>query len=250
MIRSALLYVSIFLAVAGLSVGCASQGAPPSPPDPQAQASPAVPLPAPAAAGESGQSSEGSEGEGEGTGNAAGAEGGESGGSPGAGKAGEASDGGASLAESPPSGSAPSDAESQSALDRELASALSAFDRRMEQEQTAAASERRDPALSGQGGFGDESFSGRQGSPGRAPGTAAGGEEPSGGALGATAGGGADAGEDDRVPADMPDGADDDIVARQLREAAMAEDDPELREKLWEEYRKYKTGSDPADGAP
>ena len=37
---------------------------------------------------------------------------------------------------------------------------------------------------------------------------------------------------------------------RQLREAAMAEEDPELREKLWEEYRKYKTGSAPADGAP
>jgi hypothetical protein len=36
------------------------------------------------------------------------------------------------------------------------------------------------------------------------------------------------------------DGSDDDIVARQLREAAMSEDDPELREKLWQEYREYK----------
>ena len=42
------------------------------------------------------------------------------------------------------------------------------------------------------------------------------------------------------VPADIPDGRDDDIVARQLREAAMKEMDPELRERLWEEYRKYK----------
>ncbi len=33
---------------------------------------------------------------------------------------------------------------------------------------------------------------------------------------------------------------DDDIVARQLREAAEKESDPELKEKLWEEYRKYK----------
>ena len=41
----------------------------------------------------------------------------------------------------------------------------------------------------------------------------------------------------------MGDGSDDDIVARQLREAAMSEDDPELREKLWQEYRDYK-GSD------
>ena len=29
------------------------------------------------------------------------------------------------------------------------------------------------------------------------------------------------------------------LVARQLREAALAEDDPVLRERLWEEYRKY-----------
>jgi hypothetical protein len=32
---------------------------------------------------------------------------------------------------------------------------------------------------------------------------------------------------------------DEDIVARQLREAALAEEDPEMRERLWEEYRKY-----------
>ncbi|MFZ5654886.1 MAG: hypothetical protein ACOY42_10915 [Pseudomonadota bacterium] len=42
------------------------------------------------------------------------------------------------------------------------------------------------------------------------------------------------------VPADIPDGRDDDIVARQLREAAQMEKDPKLREKLWDEYRKYK----------
>ncbi len=33
---------------------------------------------------------------------------------------------------------------------------------------------------------------------------------------------------------------DDDIVARQLREAAEKETDPELKEKLWKEYRDYK----------
>ncbi len=36
--------------------------------------------------------------------------------------------------------------------------------------------------------------------------------------------------------------ADDDIVARQLREAAEKEKDPELKKKLWQEYRKYKEG--------
>jgi hypothetical protein len=45
------------------------------------------------------------------------------------------------------------------------------------------------------------------------------------------------------IPTDIPDGSDDDVVARQLREAAMNESDPELRERLWDEYRKYKQGA-------
>lgn len=40
-------------------------------------------------------------------------------------------------------------------------------------------------------------------------------------------------------PEDIPSGRDDDVVARQLREAAMNEADPELREALWNEYRRY-----------
>ena len=39
------------------------------------------------------------------------------------------------------------------------------------------------------------------------------------------------------------DGSDDDVVARQLREAAEKETDPELREKLWKEYEQYKTNT-------
>lgn len=42
-----------------------------------------------------------------------------------------------------------------------------------------------------------------------------------------------------RTPADIPDLVSEDIVAKQLREAALAEEDPVLRERLWEEYRKY-----------
>ena len=38
---------------------------------------------------------------------------------------------------------------------------------------------------------------------------------------------------------DMPSGNDDDIIARQLREAAQAETDPQVKERLWQEYRKY-----------
>lgn len=58
-----------------------------------------------------------------------------------------------------------------------------------------------------------------------------------GGGVGGGAGGG---GGPNAVPADIPDGSDDDVVARQLREAATNETDPELREKLWQEYRNYK----------
>lgn len=55
-------------------------------------------------------------------------------------------------------------------------------------------------------------------------------------------GGGATSGDQAQSfppPEDIPSGRDDDIVARQLREAAMTEADPELREALWDEYRKY-----------
>ncbi|MDO8272926.1 MAG: hypothetical protein Q7U82_13590 [Gammaproteobacteria bacterium] len=63
---------------------------------------------------------------------------------------------------------------------------------------------------------------------------------PSGpqGAAGAGGGSGAEQ-QTFPPPEDIPNGRDDDIVARQLREAAMSEPDPELREKLWDEYRKY-----------
>lgn len=46
----------------------------------------------------------------------------------------------------------------------------------------------------------------------------------------------------DNIPDNIPDGSDDDIVARQIREAAMNETDPVLREKLWREYINYKKG--------
>ncbi|MCK5359615.1 MAG: hypothetical protein KAJ95_03265, partial [Gammaproteobacteria bacterium] len=44
------------------------------------------------------------------------------------------------------------------------------------------------------------------------------------------------------APADIPDGSNDDVVARQIREAAEKETDPELKKKLWDEYRRYKSG--------
>lgn len=44
---------------------------------------------------------------------------------------------------------------------------------------------------------------------------------------------------EERTPDDIPVMVDDDIIARQLREAALVEKDPRLRERLWDEYRKY-----------
>ena len=51
--------------------------------------------------------------------------------------------------------------------------------------------------------------------------------------------GGKSGSADDRHRTDYED---DDIVARQLREAAENETDPELKEKLWKEYEEYKKG--------
>ena len=42
------------------------------------------------------------------------------------------------------------------------------------------------------------------------------------------------------TPKNIPDGRDDDVIARQIREAAEKETDPELRDKLWKEYIEYK----------
>jgi hypothetical protein len=102
----------------------------------------------------------------------------------------------------------------------------------------------------GESGAGEEgAASGNGGGPGSGtPGGDAAGTAPSGsgqrGGGGGVGGGGPLGGAGPTgVPADIPDGRDDDIVARQLREAAMKETDPELRERLWDEYRKYKQGT-------
>jgi hypothetical protein len=88
--------------------------------------------------------------------------------------------------------------------------------------------------MPGEGGRPGQSGDGT--SPGEG-GTEGSGQQGGGGGVGGGTRGGS--GPND-IPADIPDGSDDDIVARQLREAAMKETDPELRERLWEEYRQYK----------
>ena len=104
---------------------------------------------------------------------------------------------------------------------------------------------------SGEGGDGGEAGDGPQREGGLESTGAGGGESGTGSAeegedgnmQGGVGGGSSPAGKGpSAIPADIPDGADDDIVARQIREAAMKETDPELREALWEEYRRYKKG--------
>ncbi len=43
-----------------------------------------------------------------------------------------------------------------------------------------------------------------------------------------------------KLPEDIPPADNDDIIAKQIREAALAEPDPEKQAKLWNEYRRYK----------
>ena len=66
------------------------------------------------------------------------------------------------------------------------------------------------------------------------------GEENSSSASTASTDAATEVGTGYRPPADVGDGRDDDTLAAQLRELAMKETDPVLRERYWEEYRKHK----------
>ena len=44
------------------------------------------------------------------------------------------------------------------------------------------------------------------------------------------------------IAADTPDATDEEVVARQLMEAALAEEDPDVRKKLMDEYETYRDG--------
>ena len=160
-----------------------------------------------------------------------------------------------------PEGSPATGNEAATALDRQLEGALEKFDRRMREEMERLAEEATDAERAGASAAGVGTGSGSGSNGAAAGGSAPSGESESAGSSGGSAeeggdtevsvGGSGPGGEGaSRVPADVGDGSDDDIVARQLREAAMAEEDPELREKLWDEYRRYKAslGGSSKDG--
>jgi len=150
-------------------------------------------------------------------------------------------------------GGAQTDEERSQALDGKLDESLRELDRLLMREQETLAERRVTPESGGGGGGaaggagaagGGGAADGRQGASG-ASGTGVGettGDSPSAPTGAQRAPGRQEDGEREAlVPPDVGDGADDDIVARQLREAALSEDDPELREKLWQEYRDYKS---------
>jgi len=138
------------------------------------------------------------------------------------------------------------DSERVGALDRELSESLEGFGDAMAGEQVRVASRDSEQRGTGSGsgadlpsggGGTDAGYSGEIGGGGqvsRQPSAETSGESSE---NSATAGPGGVGGS---APPDVGDGSDDDIVARQLREAAEKETDPELREKLWDEYRAYK----------
>ncbi|MBA3564122.1 MAG: hypothetical protein H0W33_08980 [Gammaproteobacteria bacterium] len=147
--------------------------------------------------------------------------------------------------------------ERRAGLDRELKVSLATFDGKLiaEQERIRASSsgapgrsgdseeldEEQGDAATGNSTFGGPPpiQTGREPNPGAR--TSSGAGRVPGGAPSRT-GSGSGTGPA-QIPVDIPDGDDDDVVARQLREAAMNEADPELREKLWDEYRSYKQGT-------
>jgi hypothetical protein len=130
-------------------------------------------------------------------------------------------------------------------LDAELTAGLGEFDEMLlrEQERVRAATPMTDAGGGGGGAEGAGAASGEGAAEDEAdgsPGSDGDGRTSEG--VGAGPGAQRQAGRPG-TPPDIPDGSDDDVVARQLREAAEKETDPELKKKLWEEYRKYKQGT-------
>ena len=148
--------------------------------------------------------------------------------------------------------------EQLAVLDAELMGGLGDFDEMLlrEQQRVRAEAPMTDSASGGSGAGsgvdgaeGSEDAGGSEGSSGEYGESGEGAEALEGEGDGSAGMGGREGSPSQRgsrgkgVPRDIPNGDDDDVVARQLREAAEKETSPELKAKLWEEYRKYKKGT-------
>lgn len=142
-------------------------------------------------------------------------------------------------------------AEQVAILDARLEQGTGEFDSMILEEQQEQRRTAREQTSSNQSESGQSGTGGSSGAPGGAGeggmadagGYGGGGGYSTGGGMGGAGGSGGDVPQNTAKyppPKDIPSGSDDDVVARQLREAAMREPDPAVREKLWDEYRKYK----------
>jgi hypothetical protein len=153
-------------------------------------------------------------------------------------------------------GAAQTSGEREAGLDRELDQSLSEFDGLLLKEQEMLEAQRQETASAmgsaggdageesagGSGVGGGDSADGSDRAESDAGGTGGSPDSPAGEPIDPSGGSVEGRTDNGRIPPDVGDGSDDDIVARQLREAAEKEEDPELREKLWDEYRAYKSG--------
>ena len=147
------------------------------------------------------------------------------------------------------------DSEKTAAMVGQFNESLGEFDEKLLREQDRVKAARPRTASSGSGGGGASGEAG-DGSGGESGQTGAEGEDAEEGRQSSQQGAGeagreqtADGargrppgGNQSSAPDDIPDGSDDDVIARQIREAAEKETDPELKKKLWEEYMRYKKG--------
>ena len=138
-------------------------------------------------------------------------------------------------------------AERQARLEGTLEESVGDFDEVLAEEQREISTVGRNTEGFGGGTGGGSGGGVGLGKQGGSGGSGGGGGESGGGAGSATAPSQSQASVDQmseeeiksRTPDDIPDLVSEDIVAKQLREAAVAEEDPALRERLWEEYRNY-----------
>jgi hypothetical protein len=159
---------------------------------------------------------------------------------------------------SPPAPTAQTADERRADLDKQLDDSLGAFDDRLKKEQQKI-SEERDArqatvaaaATSAEGSGNASDAGGAAQASAEAP--ARGGKEAKRGGSStshagdlkseqATGASGSASGNGATATA-VPDGNDDDVVARRIRRAAEQETDPELKDKLWKEYVEYKKNS-------
>jgi hypothetical protein len=134
-------------------------------------------------------------------------------------------------------------AEQVAILDARLEKGTGEFDSMILEEQASQRRSARERPPTSQSGSGAGGNGGEMAEAGEYGGEYGEGSYSTGSGIGGAGSGGGDMPQDAAKyppPKDIPSGNDDDVVARQLREAAMREPDPAVREKLWDEYRKYK----------